>query len=1230
MTSASSSQEPLGFLRGGGELGALMRAKDWSTHPLEPPETWTQSIKTAVSLCLNSRFPILLWLGPELRIVYNNAYIPFLGETKHPAMLGAPGREAWSEIWPAIGPMHDEVRAGRATWVEDLQFFFARRLPLEEVYVTFSYSPILAEDARTLEGVFCVCTETTERVLGERRLSTLRDLGLRVSEQRTVDAACRKAVEVLDANPLDIPFAAIYLLDEDGATARRTAGARLPDDPSTFPAVFPLSGHAAHQPWPLAAVARTQKAVEVRNLPSRGSAFVAPLWPDLVQTALILPLEMQSQSALAGFFIVGISPRRVLDADYRSFLALVAGHIAGGVADARAFESERRRAEALADIDRAKTIFFSNVSHEFRTPLTLMISPLEELLAKPEGELPEDGRVLVTMAHRNSLRLLKLVNVLLDFSRIEAGRAQAAYEPTDLSRFTAELASNFGSLCERAGLRFDIACPPLPQPVYVDRDMWEKIVLNLLSNAIKYTFEGGITVRMAATADGVALRVSDTGIGIPTADLPQIFKRFHRIEGQKGRSFEGSGIGLALVQELVHLHCGTITAESKVGRGTTFTVGLPFGTGSLPAERVGVLHSQSLTSAQAAAYVEEALRWLPSDDRTDKMPRLPGEVAGAARSKKRARILLADDNADMRDYLIRLLSAHWDVVAVPDGQEALEAVRRCRPDLVLSDVMMPRLGGVDLVTALRREPKLADVPIILLSARAGEAAQVEGLAAGADDYVIKPFAARELLARANSALALSRQRHDAADRVRRSEARLRAAVDLVGMTLYSWDPTTDALEWDARLKAMWGLPPEAHVDVDIFLGAIHPDDRPRVEAAIAHCLDPRGDGVYAIEYRVIGIEDGLERWVSTHGQTVFDAGRPLGFIGAALDITARKRAEDGLRESEERFRQFAAHSASVLWIVDVGTMRMEYLSPAYEHIWGEPPDAMLQDWRPHWLGTVHPEDRELASGAMDRVLQGETVDQEYRIVRGNGSVRWIRDTFFAIRSEGGRIRRVAGIAQDITNHSGSLIYVINAEEASQRELLLLLRGVGYDVKAFTSARAFLEIAPALIPGCVLLDIRAPETDGLAIPRELRARRIHLPVIVMGSCDGDIRLAVRAMKAGAVDFLEVPYEREALLAAVASALADIRDTAERSSVAEIARARIADMSTRERAVLEGLLAGGTNKTMARDLGISPRTVENHRAHVMERLGARTLPEAVLMAAAAGLRPPLRTQGETQEE
>ena len=277
-----------------------MRSKDWSATPLGAPETWSVSVKTAVNVCLQSRFPILLWLGPELRLVYNDAYIPFLGAAKHPAMLGAPGREAWGEIWPAIGPMHDEVQAGRATWVEDFQFFFARWLPLEEVYVTFSYSPILGDDGQTIEGTFCVCTETTERVLGERRLSTLRGLGLLTPEQHTVDTACRHAAKVLDANPADIPFAAIYLLDDERKTARLLAGTRLPTDHAAFAPAQSLSGPRARQPWPFAEVLRTQRAVDVNDLARSVGVLRAPLWPEMVQQAIVLPLPGSGSAAGGG------------------------------------------------------------------------------------------------------------------------------------------------------------------------------------------------------------------------------------------------------------------------------------------------------------------------------------------------------------------------------------------------------------------------------------------------------------------------------------------------------------------------------------------------------------------------------------------------------------------------------------------------------------------------------------------------------------------------------------------------------------------------------------------------------------------------------------------------------------------------------------------------------------------------------------------------------------------
>nr|WP_246529570.1 PAS domain-containing protein [Microvirga zambiensis] len=455
--------------------------------------------------------------------------------------------------------------------------------------------------------------------------------------------------------------------------------------------------------------------------------------------------------------------------------------------------------------------------------------------------------------------------------------------------------------------------------------------------------------------------------------------------------------------------------------------------------------------------------------------------------------------------------------------------------------------------------------------------------------------------------------------MRESQARLQAAIDLVGLSPYTWNPVTGALDWDARLRAMWGLPPDANVDEEVFLSGMHPEDRPRVEAAIAQCSDPAGLGIYAIEYRVIGIGDGVERWVSTHGRTTFEHGRPVAFIGAALDITARKRADVALRESEERFQQFAANSSNVLWILDLATMRLEYLSPAFEAIWGETIKSTLGD-HGRWGRLLHPDDRQRVFDALDLVRLGEAITEEFRIVRSDGAVRWLRDTIFPIRDARGQIRCAGGIAQDITRHNGRFIYVVDADEPSRQDLARGLRNAGYDVRAFPSGKAFLEAAPALVLGCVVLDIRQPEAGGLSIPRELKARRIGLPVIVLGDAKGDVTYGVQVMKAGAVDFLPVPYTPDELLTALASAAADISQVDEQDQEANRARGRIAEMPAREREVLAGLLAGKTNKEIGRDIGLSPRTIETHRAHVMQRLGVQTLSQAVLVATSAGFEPP----------
>jgi signal transduction histidine kinase len=684
-------------------MGARMRALDWSTTALGSIDAWPQSLRSTLSMLLPSKAQIILFWGPEFIVFYNDAYRPVFG-AKHPHVLGRPGRDAWSEIWDSV--LHDllagVVRTGEAFWAKDRLFEIERYGFLEETYFDVSYDPV-RDESDTVGGVFCIVTETTERVVGERRLLLLRDLAARNATARTAREACVLATETLAAKPEDVTFALAYLGDE------------------------------------------------LQSCTPDAETKLAGAKPRLVR---VLPIVSAGTGAPARL-VVGLNPQRPFDDQYRSFLDLVAGQVGTALNNARAYEEERRRADVLAELDRAKTAFFSNVSHEFRTPLTLLLGPVGDVLADPD--LPAASRDRLEPVQRNALRLLKLVNTLLDFSRIEAGRLEASYEPADLSRLTTELASTFRSTIEGAGMTLTVDCPPLPQPVYVDREMWEKIVLNLLSNAFKFTFEGGIEVSLRQDDHAVRLRVRDTGTGIPPEEVPLLFERFHRVKGARGRSYEGSGIGLALVQELARLHSGTVAVESEVDRGSEFTVTIPLGTAHLPSDRIAAPRVQGSTSVHAEAFVQEARRWLPDS-------RLAGL---AASGHARPRIVVADDNADMRDYLSRVLSEMYDVEAVGDGGAALERIRSNPPGLVLADVMMPTLDGFALLAALRGDEQLRSLPVVLLSARAGEEARIEGLEAGADEYMVKPFSARELLACVTSQLRLAHVRRESeAERLR--------------------------------------------------------------------------------------------------------------------------------------------------------------------------------------------------------------------------------------------------------------------------------------------------------------------------------------------------------------------------------------------------------------------------------------------------------------------------------
>lgn len=776
-----SKNNQQGFLSGGGEMGKLIRSMDWSKTPLGPIESWPQSLLTTVSLCLASNFPISMAWGPGHVQIYNDGYIPICG-AHHPHSMGQDFRVCWASSWPDIGQAYDHAWAGGSSFIENMRTFVTRNGYLEEAFFTFSFSPIRDETGK-VGGIFHPVTEKTVEILSERRTRALRDLAAHTGEAKSIEEVFTLAAETLSDYNLDLPFVLFYRLHEKRTQAQLTASAGLPSGTAASPEFVDLE---TFESWPFAEVASSSQVIQVDDLESRFGPLTCEPYPEPPNAALVLPINSPGSERPCAIFVAGVSARLALNDVYRDFYAMLASNINAAVANAQAYEEERKRAEALAEIDRAKTAFFSNVSHEFRTPLTLMLGPIEDVLAKNENQ--QEDWELLHVARRNALRLQKLVNTLLDFSRIEAGRIQASYRPTDLSKLTAELASNFRSAIEKAGLKLTVNCPPLPEPMYIDRDMWEKIVLNLLSNAFKHTFEGEIKVAMCWLNDRAELIVQDTGIGVLPDQLPHLFEHFHRVPNARSRSHEGSGIGLALVNELVKLHGGTIAVESVVDQGTTFIVSVPAGKVHLPAEHIDADTALSSTALGAQAFVEEALRWLPEGD-TENLQVPSGSHEPAPKEgiwqgtspedNRKARIILADDNTDMRKYIHRLLAPHCEIETVSDGAAAIEAVHRDPPDLVLSDIMMPKMDGFELLNAIRNEPSLQSIPVILLSARAGEEARVEGLQAGADDYLIKPFSARELLARVKTHLDLSRVRREAAQGLQKSLEREKLAADIV-------------------------------------------------------------------------------------------------------------------------------------------------------------------------------------------------------------------------------------------------------------------------------------------------------------------------------------------------------------------------------------------------------------------------------------------------------------------
>jgi PAS domain S-box-containing protein len=866
-----------------GQVGHDLLEVDWESTPLGPLETWPQSLQSVVRLMLTSRFSMWMAWGPELTFFCNDAYrLDTLGE-KYPWALGRPSEEVWSEIWTEVYPRIQSVMTtGEATWDKSLMLFLERSGYTEETFHTFSYSPVF-DDRGRINGLFCVVSEDTEDYIANRRMQTLRDLGSRRTSNLEVGETVATACLELGESAADLPFTLVYLFDDDGSTARLVGSTGFTADHPAAPAEIGVADDDAV--WPVARALAGETAE--LDLDGRFEGLPTGAWQEPPRQALMVPLSASTMARPHGFQVFGLNRYRPLDEEYVDFCDLVAGQLAASITDARAYEFERARAETLSQLDQAKTDFFTNVSHEFRTPLTLLLGPAEDALNDEEEPTKGRQRERVEVILRNGQRLLKLVNTLLDFSRLESGRVEARFEPVDLAQYTRELASMFDTAANRLGLSLTVDCQALPQPVYVDRDLWAKVVLNLLSNALKFTFEGGITVRLADTGDGATLEVVDTGTGVPQAEVPHLFERFHRVNGARSRTHEGSGIGLALVAELVGLHGGTVTAASVLGEGSTFTARLPYGAAHLPPEQLGESREGATATVDAVAqgYLAETTHWSDPDASLDLS-------AIAATDAAAPRILVVDDNADIREYVAGLLAPDYTVRTAVDGVDGLAQARENPPDLVLTDVMMPRMDGFELLAELQADKLTVGVPVVMLSARAGEDGTLEGLDAGADDYLVKPFTARELLARVRANLELDRARRTRRQ-LERSRGLLAEAQRLARVGSWEIDLVTGKTEMSDEYYRVMGRSREELAGLEwaeIVELVAHPDDRHRVEENLSSA-DEAG---FHYEFRVRR-SDGSEILVAVYGEAVLDEhGEREVLRGSVQDITERRAAEEAL------------------------------------------------------------------------------------------------------------------------------------------------------------------------------------------------------------------------------------------------------------------------------------------------------------------------------------------------
>jgi signal transduction histidine kinase/CheY-like chemotaxis protein len=666
-------------------MAALMRGVDWGTTSLGPIETWPESLATAVDICMASRFPMAICWGPDLALLYNDAYRPILG-AKHPAAIGRPCYEVWSELVPIIKPMFDSVIAtGRATWSDDLLLPMERHGYLEEAYFTVSYSAVRG-DKRLVAGLFVTVAETTQHVLGHRRLQLSSELARRSSHATGAEEACRLAADVFEEFHADVPASAIYLVEE--SEARLIATSRV--DVQAMRTVIDLAGAS-----PVASVVRGARPEEC------DASAVLASHPE-VGRAIVLPIGRLGQERPSAVLVAGVNPRRELDDGYRDFFRFIARQIGTAITNATAYAEI---ANARAEAERANTVkdaFLAMLGHELRNPLSPILTALELMTARGAAGLEKER----TIIDRQVRHLVRLVDDLLDVSRFTRGKIELHRARVDMADVVADGIETASPLLEQRCQRLEIEAPRAHPFVYGDRARLAQVVANLLTNAAKYTDpKGRIHIAWAEEGRDVVLRVSDSGMGMAPELVPRVFNLFEQGARTIDRAAGGLGLGLAIVKSITSMHGGTVAATSEgPGRGSEFVVRLPL---------------------MEPAHEAEASR---SQD--------PG---GARCQASTRRVLIVDDNEDGADLLDVALQTMGHTTRVAhDGPEALEAARDFHPDVALIDIGLPVMDGYEVARRLRAMFDGACPKLVAVTGYGQESDRQRAREAGFDRHLVKP------------------------------------------------------------------------------------------------------------------------------------------------------------------------------------------------------------------------------------------------------------------------------------------------------------------------------------------------------------------------------------------------------------------------------------------------------------------------------------------------------------